>query len=66
MSDYQYAFKRLDKLRKTIEQLVVQNQELNKANAKLRAEHGTWEAREHARERVLKLLSEEKLPKLLP
>lgn len=54
MSDYKYAFKRLDKLRKTIEQLVNQNTELREANSKLRQSFDSYEQRDAARERLLR------------
>lgn len=59
MSDYQYAFKRLDKLRKTIERLVTLNQALSATNAQLRHNEQTFIQREAARERVLKSLTNE-------
>lgn len=59
MSDYQYAFKRLDKLRKTLEQLIAQNQALSATNAKLRHALETEGQRFAAQERVLKSLTKE-------
>lgn len=59
MSDYQYAFKRLDKLRKTLEQLIAQNQALSATNAQLRHARETEGQRFAAQERVLKSLTKE-------
>jgi regulator of replication initiation timing len=51
--DYQYVFKRLYKIEKTIKQLVEENCKLREANAALRTQHQTDLEREVARERVL-------------
>lgn len=56
-SEYQFIFNRLKKLNKSIEQIVKQNTQLKEANSKLRAEHGTWQNREAARERILSGIS---------
>lgn len=52
-NDYQYAFKRLKKLEKTLTQLIEQNRALAETNRQLHAQHDTDLRREAARERVL-------------
>ena len=50
---YQYVFNRLKKLEKTLETLCNENEELGKANSKLRNTVDTMEQQAAARERVL-------------
>jgi len=62
-AEYTFIFNRLKKLNKAIENIVKQNTQLKEANRKLREEHGTWENREAARERLLDSLND-KIEKL--